>query len=125
MASKNLTPIALLRFYRECQLAVTTSRRPHALVTIGFTLLLGFAGEANGWNSDLHFSLTKWLAVQAGFSKENATLIAQGANSYDTSKYTDAIGNVVYVCLSGSVADARELQRRHFPTDALFPSPPL
>ena len=97
----------------------------YVLGTVGFTLSLVLTSVASAWQSDLHHSLTQWLAIQVGFSRQDAVRIAQGAYSYDTSGYTDAIGNVAYVCFSGSLPSARELQRRHFPTDAIFPSPPL
>jgi hypothetical protein len=99
----------------------------HQLTAIAITALLaiGAATRMAAWEEDLHNGLTFWLAVQAGFSREDADHIAEGDQSYDDSEHTSAIPTVLWIVLSNDTGAARDLQLKHFPSDAPLPSPPL
>ena len=40
--------------------------------------LFSSTGPSMAWESDVHYGLTRWLAIQAGFSPEQAKWIADG-----------------------------------------------
>lgn len=80
---------------------------------------------ALAWEEDVHYGLTFWLATRAGFSRQDADAIAKATQSYDDSEHAAAISTVLWIILSNDEGAARELQRKHFPTDAPLPSPPL
>jgi hypothetical protein len=91
---------------------------------IATCLLLTAGAPLRAWEADVHYALTYWLATQAGFSHEDADQIARGDQSYDESEHTSAIPTVLWVVLSGDLGAARDLQLKHFPSDALLPSAP-
>jgi hypothetical protein len=80
---------------------------------------------AVAWEEDIHYGLTFWLGTRAGFSRQDADIIARATQSYDDSEHAAAISTVLWIILSEDEGAARELQRKHFPTDAPFPSPPI
>jgi hypothetical protein len=91
------------------------------------TLLLVFgllSAPALAWEVDVHYILTFWLAQQAGFSREDALAIAQADQEVDDSQYTSAIGSMIWILTKGDKGAAESVKRLHFPSDALFPSPP-
>jgi hypothetical protein len=77
------------------------------------------------WEENVHYGLTFWLATQAGFSRQDADVIAQADQRYDDSEHAAAISTVLWIILNNDEGAARELQRKHFPTDAPLPSPPI
>ena len=77
------------------------------------------------WEENVHYGLTFWLATQAGFSRQDADVIAQADQRYDDSEHAAAISTVLWIILNNDDGAARELQRKHFPTDAPLPSPPI
>jgi len=75
------------------------------------------------WESDMHYGLTKWLAVKAGFTSDDAEIIAAGSESADESNVLKASVVVpMYVCLGNSTEASRHVQRHHFPSDGYVPS---
>jgi Family of unknown function (DUF6765) len=80
---------------------------------------------ALAWESDVHYVLTWWLATQAGFSRGDADTIAAADQSYDTSPHHAAVPNMVWILANNDSGAARDLQRKHFPSDARLPSPPM
>jgi len=88
-------------------------------LAFGLTARIG-----NCWEADTHYGLTKWLAVKAGFSLEDAEIIAAGAESPDESTVLNA-GFVVptCVCIGRSAEASRHVQQHHFPSDGFVPSP--
>lgn len=91
---------------------------------MAFALAAWSTASLRAWEEDLHYVLTFWLATQAGFSREDADQIAKGDQSYDDSEHTSAIPTVLWIVLTNDTGAARELQLKHFPSDALLPSPP-
>ena len=82
-------------------------------------VLMVFAPCAAAWETDVHYGLTKWLALQAGFPDKDAEDIAQGTLLHDTG----GIGPVmlgVYSCIRDRNS-AFTIRDRHFPS---FTDPP-
>jgi hypothetical protein len=101
---------------------INAGRNGVVLVCVALTILS--SASLRAWEEDLHYVLTFWLATQAGFSREDADQIAKGDQSYDDSEHTSAIPTVLWIILTNDMGAARELQLKHFPSDALLPSPP-
>jgi len=80
---------------------------------------------ANAWEEDVHYVLTFWLATQAGLSRGDADVVASADQSLDDSDHNSAIPTVLWIVLRGDEGAARDLQLKHFPSDALLPSPAL
>lgn len=85
-------------------------------------LLLLSAFPAHSFESDVHFGLTKWLALKAGFTDQQASFIALGNQRAD-SGIMDSIELVLeYACL-GKHADASQVaQNYHFASDSKVPA---
>lgn len=104
----------------------TVPRRPRSLgVLICLAVVTAPTPVLRAWEQDLHYVLTFWLATQAGFSRNDADQIARADQSYDESEHTSAIPTVLWILLTNDIGAARDLQLKHFPSDALLPSPPL
>ncbi len=83
-----------------------------------FCLFLAFVViEASAWEKDVHYGLTKWLSFKAGFSLEDAEIVAQGTEAPDEGKLFPAPGAVFHsACLGNRDEDlARLVQQYHFP----------
>lgn len=98
-------------------------------IVIGFSAVCwsSLTGAVYGWEADLHYGLTKWLAVKAGFSLDHAELIAAGNESADETPVLAATSIMKsYVCLKfqPSAEASRHLQRHHFPSGGFVPSLP-
>lgn len=77
-------------------------------IGLGLALLCLTPNNAKAWEADVHFGLTKWLALKVGFPEPVASLIAEGDQSIDDSTFTDP----VYVtrksaCFSETMLSAR------------------
>ena len=81
------------------------------------------AVPAPAWETDLHYGLTKWLAVKAGFSLDEAEIIAAGTQSADDSPTLSAPSLVKgYMCfLHHDAIASRLVQQNHFPSYATIP----
>lgn len=77
------------------------------------------------WEADVHYVLTFWLATQAGFDRRDADVIALSDQSMDNSPHHAAIPNMVWILWWGDLGAARDLQIKHFPSDAPVGSPPM
>ena len=70
---------------------------------------------AAGWEVDVHYGLTKWLAVQAGFTREQAELIANGDEGVDDSWMTSPVVNTIAsACLRIYPKGAEIVHDNHF-----------
>lgn len=93
------------------------------IITPSLVLLL-LCGPVHAWESDLHFGLTKWLAMQAGFAEPDAQLIAAGTLNMDQGIF-DARHLVFHYACLGRDPQASELVRdAHFPSFAKIPNTP-
>jgi hypothetical protein len=95
------------------------------LIVAGLTAVAPMVVTVTAWEEDVHYVLTFWLATQAGFSRGDADQIAKADQSYDDSEHAAAIPTVLWIILRGDLGAARDLQVKHFPSDADLPSPPL
>ncbi|HEY3178212.1 MAG TPA: DUF6765 family protein [Casimicrobiaceae bacterium] len=77
--------------------------------------------RAEAFESDVHFGLTQWLALQAGFTPGQARTIAIGDNRVDSGdmQYIDLL--FVYACLARDDESAQLVSKHHFPTDGMVP----
>ena len=90
-----------------------------AFVTVFFAL------RGSAWEKDLHYGLTKWLAFKAGFSLENAEVIALGTEAPDEGKLYPAVGAVIHAACTGRDKDLSKLvQQYHFPGYGPVPGQP-
>jgi hypothetical protein len=85
-------------------------------------------GAACAWESDMHYGLTKWLALQAGYHEAAAETIADRAESID-GHIVDAVHLMVwYACLESNKTTAKQasemIRDHHFPTFAVVGQPP-
>jgi hypothetical protein len=97
----------------------------YAVVGLVAAQLMMMCTAARGWEADVHSGLTKWIALQAGFSEEEAGQIAAGDGSMDESLLTAApTSSLIHIILLGDVNAAGEMQSWHFPSYATLPCPP-
>jgi len=87
---------------------------------IAFLLL---AVPALAWETDTHYGLTKWLAVRAGFTLQEAETIALGTLEPDEGSLYPAPRAVIsYACEGRDVLASRFVQEHHFPSYGPIPS---
>lgn len=88
-------------------------------------LLIAAPSLAAAWEEDVHYGLTKWLALQAGLTETAAEGIAQRNVEADEG-ILDARHLVFwYACLSKDRNASALVKDYHFPGDADLPSPPF
>ncbi|MCR4467265.1 DUF6765 family protein [Burkholderia sp. SCN-KJ] len=68
-----------------------------------------------GFEADVHFGLTLWLAQQAGFAPRDAEAIALADQRIDAGSIEYMTSPLQYACLSRFVPDAVDAQVRHYP----------
>jgi hypothetical protein len=87
------------------------------------TLLIAPA-PATAFEADVHYGLTDWLALQAGFQPLQAQIIATGDERVDSGDmpYIDVVA--LYACLHKDEISARRAGEHHFPSEGNFPGPP-
>jgi Family of unknown function (DUF6765) len=93
-----------------------------ALAALAMTILS--CPQAGAFESDVHFGLTQWLALQAGYTPVQAEAIAIGNNRVDSGdmQFVDLL--FVYACLGRDDESARLVSEHHFPTSGTVPGPP-
>jgi hypothetical protein len=79
---------------------------------------------AHGYEADVHFGLTRWLALMAGFSDSDANLIAAANNGRDELTLSAVPMVTLSACLFRSAAGANEVRNNHFATNVIAPNPP-
>jgi hypothetical protein len=92
-------------------------RAAAALVLLG--PLLGRAQEA-----DVDFGLTKWLAIQAGFTPEQADVLALGDQRVDSGDMQYIEPLPTYACLARDPESAEVVRLTRFPSAQAVPAPP-
>ncbi|MEQ8205488.1 MAG: hypothetical protein RIA65_04875, partial [Woeseia sp.] len=97
--------------------------RPLAVFT---TALLLTASHALAWEADTHYGLVKWLAYQAGFSLQDAELIAASSEGADETHVLMATYLITEVCARGKAPKltvvSRVVQQHHFPSPDPVPA---
>jgi len=89
-------------------------------------LLLGLVACAPsfGFEGDVHFGLTKWLGIQAGFTLAQAESIAIGDQRVDAGdmQFIDSV--LDYACFERNARVSKEVAAHHYPSDGPVPGPP-
>ncbi len=79
---------------------------------------------AHAFESDVHYGLTEWLAIQAGFPPQQAQIVAMG-NQREDSGMMDSLEFVLqYACLAQDDHGARVTQELHYPSASPIPAAP-
>ena len=97
-----------------------------SLTAVALPLMLClWTQQTYAWEKDVHFGLTEWLAVQAGFSESNADSLARADQALDDGHFSSAIWAVLFhIIIDGDPEASREVQRWHFPSGATIPGDP-
>lgn len=95
-------------------------RRLRALAAL---LAACVAAPAMAYESDVHYGLTRWLALRAGFDDSQSTAIALGDQRVDGGMMETLALVLEFACTSPDPEVAREVQARHFPTATPVPAP--
>jgi hypothetical protein len=87
-------------------------------------LLLAAPQRATAFEADVHYGLTDWLALQAGFEPLQAQIIATGDERVDSGDmpYIDVVA--MYACLHRDEISARRAGEHHYPAAGTIPGPP-
>ena len=106
----------------------TTARVGVLARTLSRGLLLlaagAFAPAASGYEADVHFGLTRWLALRAGFDPAQADAIANGDQRIDGEALETLTLSLEFGCTVKFVDVARQAQAAHFPSARAVPAPP-
>ncbi len=100
------------------------ARMPSAYLLLVSALLLIAPERATAFEADVHYGLTHWLALQAGFDPLQAQLIATGDERVDSGDmpYIDLVA--MYACLHRDEISARRAGEHHYPSAGKIPGPP-
>lgn len=81
---------------------------------------------ARCWESDVHYGLTRWLAIQAGFSEGASEKIAAADQGVDDSWITAPIlSSILSVCIGAEDANGGTvIHDNHFPSERNPPNAP-
>jgi len=94
-------------------------------IFLSLIFLLSQSSLASAWEADVHFGLTKWLAIQAGFDRSEAETIAYGNRQVDRSRVTGPILSTILTCTGmNDVAGSRQIHNDHFPSERNPPEDP-
>jgi hypothetical protein len=90
---------------------------------LGASLLISTPG-ANAFESDVHYGLTEWLALKAGFDQQAAQTIATGNQRVDSGdmQYIDPV--FTYACLRKDDVGSRRAGEHHYPSTGAIPAAP-
>lgn len=82
------------------------------------------AALAHGYENDVHFGLTRWLALQAGFDASQAVILATGNARVDSGRMDSLELNLELACTGRHPQEAAEVQARHYPAGTAIPAAP-
>lgn len=93
------------------------------LMLVSALLLIG-PERATAFEADVHYGLTHWLALQAGFDPLQAQIIATGDERVDSGDmpYIDLVA--MYGCLHRDQISARRAGEHHYASAGKIPGPP-
>jgi len=87
-------------------------------------MLLAVGVEAAAFESDVHYGLTQWLALKAGFDPQAARTIAIGDNRVDSGdmQFMDLV--FMYACAGTDAVGSRRAGEHHYPSAIAVPAAP-
>jgi hypothetical protein len=93
------------------------------LTSLAAALLLT-AVPAFAFEADVHYGLTQWLAMQAGFATEAAQIIATGDERVDSGdmQFIDLV--LIYACIGEDDVGQRLVHDQHYPSAGPVSGPP-
>lgn len=91
---------------------------------LSLAALLAVVLRCWGSESDIHYGMTMWLALKAGFNEREAATIATGDQRVDSGdmQYTDV--GLMYACLGKDDLGARRAGSDHYPSAGAVPGAP-
>jgi hypothetical protein len=97
---------------------------PSVYLLLVSAFLLIAPERATAFEADVHYGLTYWLALQAGFEPLEAQIIATGDERVDSGDmpYIDLVA--MYACLHRDEVSARRAGEHHFPSAGKIPGLP-
>jgi len=84
---------------------------------------LALPGMASAFERDVHFGLTKWLALKAGFTAQQADALATGDQRVDSGDMQFIELVTAYACLAANAESAALAERHHYPSASPVPAP--
>lgn len=102
----------------------TRSRAQRSLSLSMLVLLTALATPLTcaGFESDVHFGLTFWLAKKAGFAPREAEAIALANQRIDAGSIEYMTSPLQFACLSRFIPDAVDVQAHHYPSERKVPA---
>lgn len=94
----------------------------HLALSCGM-LLLAATSNAVAWESDVHYGLTHWLAVKAGFEDREARVIATGNQRVDSGDMQYIEPMFAYGCVGADETGTKRAGEHHYPTAGAVPGP--
>jgi len=86
--------------------------------------LLLVPGSAAAFERDVHFGLTKWLTLQAGYTQQQAEALATGTQRVDSGDMQFIESVATYACIGKDEESAAATARHHYPSAGRVPGPP-
>src|SRR2546422_7474946 len=92
---------------------------------VSASLVLALSSTVWAWEPDVHYGLTRWLAVKAGFTPEIDEQIAAADLSADQGNFDPAPWAVgLHILILGDKAASKHVQKLHFPSYGPVPGDP-
>ena len=98
------------------------STRCHAILLFAGVFLV--PGTPSAFERDVHFGLTKWLALKAGFTAQEAEALATGDQRVDSGDMQFIELVTAYACLAKNKESSTLVERHHYPPPGRVPGPP-
>lgn len=93
-------------------------------LVLAFSIFSTVCFPVFGYESDVHYGLTKWLALKAGYSEEQSEYIALGNQRVDSGIMDTIQLKLEYACLGRHVESAKVAQAYHHPSKVAVPNSP-
>ncbi len=89
-----------------------------------FASLAITSGVAAAFEADVHYGLTEWLALQAGFDQQVARTIAIGDQRVDSGDMQFLDLELMYACVAKDDVGAKRAGEHHYPSAGAIPGAP-
>jgi hypothetical protein len=99
-------------------------RRSRAGLVLLFAALVLVPGSSDAFERDVHFGLTRWLALKAGFTAQQADALAIGDQRVDSGDMQFIELASAYACFAKNPESAALVRQHHYPSSNRTPSPP-